>query len=642
MKKWWLLVSVLVCFIFNSIFVNSLSDIQIVACEAAYSNNTCDKLEGLGLVTVEECCSVLGECCVSVSIGEFKVVLIKGIINYFSKSSPVLTTDELKDMIWAYFTTTGDTVNLDVVGKYSGKKLKDTYRKAKGTACVPVTCSSLGKQCGSWSDGCGSTIYCGTCPSGKTCDTNGQCVTSNSYAEVPAFPGAEGYGAVATGGRGGRVIEVTNLYDSGSGSLRAALTATGPRTVVFRVSGTITLNSMIKVGTNGGDLTIAGQTAPGDGIAVKGNQIYFNDASNVIIRYMRFRLGLVETDYDSIGGTGTSNFIIDHCSASWGVDEDMSFYGGDNLTIQYSLISEGLYNASHSKVTHSMGGVWGGHHCSFHHNLFAHNVQRNPLVAPYLNRTSGALTLNEKFGNELIDIRNNVIYNWGRQANNVASGSFTQDNPNSTLNIINNYYKAGPATTKPSWFWGTWRLRDFPWYVNGNYINGDLALTKDNWLAGEYRGIYPNKPQRTDIPHPVSPVTTQSATEAYELVLANAGATLPKRDSVDTRIVNEVRSGTATYGGIYGAQVGIKSVTGIIDSQDQVGGWPVLNSTTPPMDSDHDGMPDEWEIAHKLNPNDPTDGPKSGMKGYSNLEEYLNSLVNSNVYGFEPFNTSLL
>lgn len=423
---------------------------------------------------------------------------------------------------------------------------------------------------------------------------------------APAFPGAEGFGKYTIGGRGGRVIEVTNLNDSGPGSLRAACEAEGPRTVVFRVSGTIPLESEIKL--KNPYITIAGQTAPGDGICIKNYQFGF-DTQHFICRYLRFRPGdEKKKEQDAFGGQG-DHIIIDHCSASWAIDETLSINKASNLTVQWCMVTESLYDSYHKKGKHGYGGLWGGPGGSWHHNILAHHSSRNP-------RASG----NEESG--LLDFRNNVIYNWG--FNSAYGGELWP------RNWINNYYKYGPATSE--------NVRDRIFlqkdprgkmYADGNYVWGFPEISKDNWNGGidfAPDGEATEQTLRVRRPYIVAPVTTHSAEEAFERVLAHAGCSLV-RDAVDRRIVEEIRTGTATHGETYGG-----GGKGIINSQEAVGGWPELKSSEPPTDTDHDGMPDAWEEKMGLNPNDPADGTMDpDGDGYTNLEDYLNSLV-GNVY----------
>jgi hypothetical protein len=419
---------------------------------------------------------------------------------------------------------------------------------------------------------------------------------------APAFPGVEGFGKYTLGGRGGRVIEVTNLNDSGPGSLRAAVMAQGPRTVVFRVSGTIALESELKIRTP--FLTIAGQTAPGDGICLKNYQFNF-DTQHMIIRYVRFRPGDEKgKEQDGFGGGG-DHIVIDHCSASWGVDETFSINKASNLTVQWCMVTESLTKSIHKKGNHGYGGLWGGPGGSWHHNILAHHSSRNPRASG--NADSG-----------LMDYRNNVIYNWG--FNSAYGGELWP------RNWINNYYKAGPATSDNV------RHRIFlqkdprgKMYAAGNFVHGFPAISADNWQGGidfAPDGEATEATLRVHRPYVVAPVATQTAEGALASVLEGAGCSL-SRDAVDRRIVEEIRTGTARFGETY--KGGGK---GIIDSQRAVGGWPELRSLPAPVDSDHDGMPDVWERSHGLDPNDPADGPRvaPGL-GYTQLELYLNSLV---------------
>jgi len=446
-----------------------------------------------------------------------------------------------------------------------------------------------------------------------------------SYAQPYAFPGAEGYGAMTTGGRGGAVYEVTNLNDSGTGSLRAAINASGARTIVFRISGTIELQSTLSISK--GDITIAGQTAPGDGITLK-NYYFSVNADNVIVRYIRSRLGDEQGQQeDAMGGVRQKDIIIDHCTMSWSVDECASFYDNENFTLQWCLLSESLDNSIHVKGDHGYGGIWGGKGATFHHNLLAHHTSRTPRFCG--SRYSNLQNL------EKIDHRNNVIYNWGDNSCYGAEGG--------SYNIVNNYYKYGPATSprnriikpnsdaggnaQPAGVWGSF-------YITDNYVFGYSSTTGDNWTTGVH-GLSAAKKEEVKLtaPHDAPEITEHQAIVAFEHVLSNAGAVLPKRDVLDARIVYETMTGTATYGGDFGV------AKGIIDTQVTVGGWPVLESTTAPVDTDQDGMPDEWEDAMGLDKNDPADrnDDKSG-NGYTNLEDYLNELVEAYEYVIRPVN----
>ncbi|MEQ7127779.1 Ig-like domain-containing protein [Actinopolymorpha sp. B11F2] len=406
---------------------------------------------------------------------------------------------------------------------------------------------------------------------------------------MPAFPGAEGAGMYTTGGRGGEVYEVTTLADSGPGSLRDAVSASN-RTIVFRVSGNIELQGGLDI--IGSNLTLAGQTAPGDGICITTNQTEIK-GSNIIIRYLRFRAGdVLGSSIDTANGRGVDNILIDHCSFSWGVDETFSLYGNTNMTVQWCIIAEGLTMSAHEKGRHGYGGLWGGDNVTYHHNLLIHNGGRNP-------RFSFTEGMDMK-----VDLRNNVIYNYGYTSG--YGGEWSNG-----VNIVGNYYKYGPDTVAeiaPVIFAPG---RFGQWYVADNYVDGHPEVTEDNW-----RGIELAVGGITKLDDPVkfpSEIATQSAQGAYEAVLANVGAILPRRDACDARLINDVRRRTGR----------------LINSQDEVGGWPPLTSAPAPTDSDHDGMPDEWEVAEGLDPNDPTDAsaiaPAGG--GYTNLERYLNSIT---------------
>lgn len=415
------------------------------------------------------------------------------------------------------------------------------------------------------------------------------------HAQPLAFPGAEGFGKFTTGGRGGEVMIVQNLNDNGAGSLREAIEAKGARTITFAVAGTIVLESPLRI--KNGDITIAGQSAPGEGITLRGYPVKIN-ADNVIIRYLRFRMGDEnKIEDDAISAIRQKNIIIDHCSFSWGTDEAASFYDNENFTLQWSIISESLNNSVHSKGEHGYGGIWGGKGASFHHNLLAHHKSRNP-------RFNGARTHKEP-EKEIVDFRNNVIYNW--QANSAYAGESGQ------YNMINNYYKPGPATekTKRNRIVNPWKPYG-KFYVMGNYMHGNEAITQNNALGVvcEDKSL-----PLVDKSIPVEAIETQTAVDAYEAVLKTAGASL-SRDAVDSRIVEEVRVGNATYG------------NGIIDSQEDVGGWPELKKAKAPLDSDGDGMPDFWEEKHGLNPHDPIDNVAYSLdKAYTNIELYLNQII---------------
>lgn len=451
--------------------------------------------------------------------------------------------------------------------------------------------------------------------------TGAACTTTTANEPQLAFPTAEGYGKYTRGGRGGAVYEVTNLNDHGPGSLREAIEAEGPRTVVFRVSGTIDLERPLTI--RHPYITIAGQTAPGDGICLKRHPLNIG-ADEVIIRYIRVRLG-DETghDTDAISGRGHKNIILDHVSASWSIDETLSIYMCENVTIQWCMITESLFGSNHVKGTHGFGGIWGNNYSTYHHNLIAHHSSRNPRFAS---------------GGGFNDYRNNVLYNWGY--NSCYGGEkLVKGQPHGSfdINMVGNYYKPGPATQsgKVSYRIASPSNRgeeDYgSWYVEGNVVEGYPEVTTNNWAGGVQTSEEMLAKVRRHEPWPAMPIREESPADAYEAVLSHAGASLPVRDAVDSRIIEEVRGGYATYEGKtykeQKRQPELSKKSGIIDSPNDVGGWPVLNSLPAPADSDHDGMPDEWEKAQKLNPNDPDDRNLTDKDGWTNLERYLNGLV---------------
>ena len=440
-----------------------------------------------------------------------------------------------------------------------------------------------------------------------------------SVAQTPAFPGAEGGGKYVTGGRGGEVISVDNLNDKGDGSFRKAIEAEGPRTIIFRVSGIIELQKTIHI--KNGDLTIAGQTAPGDGICLKNYGIRV-DADNVIIRYIRVRPGdEMREENDAITGIRHKNIIIDHCSFSWALDEVASFYDNENFTMQWCIISESLYHSWHHKGDHGYGGIWGGLNASFHHNLISDHTSRNPRFCG--SRYSG------KAENEKTDFRNNVVYNWG--FNSVYGGE------EGSYNMVNNYYKAGPATKKdvrhrilnltqmfynPSINPDTLRAGWF--FIDGNVVEGNPEISKDNWNGGvQGKGVDKAAIEKSKLTTPVeyTPIETDDAKTVFQPVLKCAGASLV-RDAVDKRIIAEAKSGKEKFGASFDG-----GGKGIIDSQADVGGWPVLKSEAPPKDSDNDGMPDKWEKENGLQPDIPDNNSYLLNSDYTNLEVYINSLL---------------
>jgi hypothetical protein len=447
---------------------------------------------------------------------------------------------------------------------------------------------------------------------------------SQLSAQQLAFPRAEGYGKYTKGGRGGKVYEVVNLNDSGKGSLREAVEAEGARTVIFRVSGTIKLQSDLKI--KNPFITIAGQTAPGDGITLRAYPLMI-DADEVIIRYIRVRLGNESGgETDAISSRFTTNLILDHVSASWSIDETMSIYHGKNVTVQWCVTSESLYKSNHQKGNHGFGGIWGSDYSTFHHNLIANHSNRNPRFASGCGNT---------------DYRNNVVYNWGYESTyggevaQVGSKEFNFSN----INMVANYYKAGPAT-EPGQIahriaapWSRNKAADYgKWYISNNTLEGNPWISANNWLGGvqPQDGSAYLEGLKLDEPWAAMPINQQTAEEAYASVLANAGATLPKRDPIDARIMDEVRNGYATYEGpTYKMDHKVadqSKICGIIDSQNDVGGWPELKSAPAPKDSDHDGMPDDWEKKNGLNPNNADDRNTVSGSGYTMLEQYLNAI----------------
>ncbi|QES88609.1 polysaccharide lyase domain-containing protein [Rhizosphaericola mali] len=458
------------------------------------------------------------------------------------------------------------------------------------------------------------------------------------HADIPAFPGAEGGGKYVLGGRGGRVIVVTNLDDDGVGSFRWACEQGGARVIVFNVAGIIHLNSPVIV--RAPYVTIEGQTAPGDGVCIAGETVWIN-THDVIIRYMRFRRGetWVGRRDDAIGGNPVGNIMIDHVSASWGLDENMSMYrhmyndstgkiedkfGTVNITIQNSIFSESL-----DTWNHAFGSTLGGENCSFMRNLWADNTGRNPSVG----------------WNGIFNFVNNVVFNWVHRS--IDGGDYRAQ-----FNIINNYFKPGPATPKDNNVGhrilkpesGRSKLKYHVYgraYVNGNIMEGFPAVTKDNWDGGVQVEELPNVGEhigymKQNKPLIMPTMTILGAEQAKTFVLANVGADLPKRDAVDLRIIKQVQTGKIDNIPICALpttqfqhrRLPIDSYKiGIITDPCQAGGYPVYKGT-PYKDSDNDGMPDDYEKKNGLNPNDSSDAQKIAKNGYSNIENYLNSVVN--------------
>lgn len=437
-------------------------------------------------------------------------------------------------------------------------------------------------------------------------------------AQVPAFPGAEGGGMYTTGGRGGSVYYVNSLEDTivgdkklHEGTLRWCLKRPGAKTILFKVAGVIHLKSRLVIPEN---TTLAGQSAPGDGICIADNNVKIN-GDNVIIRFIRFRMGdLSGVEDDALSAYRNKNVIIDHCSMSWSTDECASFYDNENFTLQWSILSESLRASVHRKGSHGYGGIWGGHMASFHHNLLAHHDSRNPRMCG--SRYTARPDL------ELVDFRNNVIYNWGANSGYAGEGG--------RFNFINNYYKPTASSSNPdrifspnadagdnaqvAGVWGTF-------YLNGNFVDGHPKATADNMLGLQPNPSTKNKAELVSAtPFDVVAVKTDDAEDAFRKVLASAGASL-KRDCTDIRIMKETELGLAP---IRASHKG-KTRPGHIDSQSDVGGWDTYSfePSDVVVDTNIDGIPDGW-----LEQNYPgkTAADVNDL-GYTYLEVYLNSLV---------------
>lgn len=437
--------------------------------------------------------------------------------------------------------------------------------------------------------------------------------------EAKAFPTAEGYGSKVTGGRGGDVYVVTTLADTDlKGSLRYAVESSGARTIVFQVGGYIDLKKELQISS--GNITIAGQTAPGSGICLRGNNLRINEGvNNVIIRYLRIRPSVGSGEYDAAWGRYASNIIIDHCSFSWANDEVASFYANENFTMQYCIVGESFYHSTHPKGNHGYGGIWGGKNVTFHHNLITSNSSRNPRLDG--NRKGTGMN-----GRDVMDFTNNVIFNWGDNSMYGGEGS--------SYNIVNNYYKPGPGTKNN-------KLRIFELYdptrasddgatssespsiyITGNVMEGNSPVTVNNLL-----GLDGNKESdekvRTDYVT-AEPVATfshelEDAESAYANVLASVGASLVY-DAVDARIIESAATGKADYGGTWGSN------TGIIDNPEDVGGYPELKSGAV-TDNDGDGMADKWEELNGLDPSKDDANAYTLNEYYTNIEMFANSFV---------------
>ncbi|MDZ4860983.1 MAG: pectate lyase [Candidatus Hydrogenedentes bacterium] len=422
-----------------------------------------------------------------------------------------------------------------------------------------------------------------------------------------AFPGAEGYGRFALGGRGGDVYHVTNLDDTGPGSLRDGVdSANGPRTIMFDMSGTIALKSPLRIEKP--YLTIAGQSAPGDGITIRDYNLHIRKTSHIIVRYLRVRLGdenkKGDDAPDCITADYCDNLILDHVSASWSIDGIHDTRGCMNYTLQWSILSEALHNSIHPDGGHAMCASFRAplSNMTVHHNLFATSRDRHPTI--------GGSVQDPQW---IIDFRNNVIYNW-RGAANVCDNQ---------VNLVNNYFRPGPETDPAR---GPVAMKaNLPdkahGHMSGNVFEGNDGWTADNYSAMDfvtwltrpgtgykYAGTVDDWKVTAPYDLGANMPETQPANDAYDLVLRGAGAS-HKRDAVDDRVIEAVRNRTGS----------------LLDSQDDAGGWPVLASAATPVDTDQDGMPDAWEVSSNLDPKNPDDrNVISG--GYTNLENYLNSL----------------
>ena len=462
--------------------------------------------------------------------------------------------------------------------------------------------------------------------------------TDLPQAKIPSFPGAEGGGMFSFGGRGGKVITVTNLNDRGPGSFREACETGGARIVVFNVSGIIRLKTPIIV--RAPYITIAGQTAPGDGVCIAGESFWVN-THDVVVRHMRFRRG--ETNVgrrdDAFGGNPVGNIMIDHCSCTWGLDENISFYrhmfspGADYKDLKLPTVNVTIQNTISAKAldtyNHAFGSTLGGENCSFMRNLWASNAGRNPSIG----------------WNGVFNFVNNVTYNWVHRS--VDGGDYT-----ALYNMINNYFKPGPLTPKNTPVGhrilkpesGRSKLGYYVFgrvYASGNIMEGYDAITKDNWAGGIQVQEQANTDGYTENmkwnePFPMPHLTIMPAKDAYKYVLKNVGATIPSRDIVDERIIEEVETGKPYY--VEGLDPNSfyqfehrrlpndSYKQGIITDISQVGGYPEYKGT-PYVDTDGDGMPDAWEKANGLNPNDPSDAVKDCTgDGYTNIEKYINGI----------------
>lgn len=468
------------------------------------------------------------------------------------------------------------------------------------------------------------------------------------FESAPAFPGAEGHGRFVTGGRGGNVYHVTNLNDSGTGSLRAGVESSNKYIIVFDVSGYINLTRDLTIKSN---KTILGQTAPGDGITLRYYTVKFTDCDNVIVRFLRFRRSQIKDvndGADATWGRQHKNIILDHCSFSWSIDEVASFYDNRDFTMQWCNVTEALANAGHGKDAHSYGGIWGGKCASFHHNLIAHVNNRAPRLngARYGWEGYDKTKYKNTIEAERVDLRNNVMYNWG-------NGNGAYAGPGGYHNLVNNYYKAGPATKNKTRVFQCGHTTNETtdkgktidpnnthiyghFYISGNYVTA-AGKDAENY---DWKGVIADNSNsvvmdtiKLSQPIEAGYITTHTAQVTYEKVLMYAGASL-KRDACDLRYVEEARDGKTTFTGTISGQPGIIDL--INDPSKEANpalvSYPELATETRPagFDTDNDGIPDEWETANGLNPNDAADAKTTTLDSrgfYTNLEVYANSLV---------------
>jgi hypothetical protein len=425
--------------------------------------------------------------------------------------------------------------------------------------------------------------------------------TFSTSAQNLAFPGASGCGKFTKGGREGKVVFVTNLNDSGTGSLRHALDEIEePRIVVFNVSGTIFLKSEIEI--DHGNVTIAGQTAPGDGICIAGYGLDI-EADNIIIRYVRFRPGdIAGEENDALTIKRSTNVIVDHCSMSWSTDETCSCYDNTNFTMQWCIISESLNQSVHHKGSHGYGGIWGGKNATFHHNLLAHHKSRNPRLHGSRYHKEPKL--------EKAEIVNNVVYNWGSTCMYGGEAG--------NYNIAGNYFKPGPGTKKDARNEILEPYQPFSnYFFKHNLIHNNNRLSANNLEAVDLDDdVKIDDINWMDKPINLSGYKYDNALKAYKKVIKHAGAS-HKRDKTDKRIVKEVVKGKTTFG-----------KNGIINSQEDTNSWPVLKTGKKLTDTDNDGMPDKWETKNNLDPQNPEDNAQYSItEKYTNIEVYINSLI---------------